>query len=94
MKMPFGKHKGIDTEDLPLDYLIWMRENLTLNRALSLAIETAINLQVCPPNGIPARFIQQIYRTLVFKWHPDQGGSESGMKALNDFYSELKNFKE
>jgi len=28
MKMPFGKHKGEDFEDLPTDYLQWLAENL------------------------------------------------------------------
>ena len=27
MKMPFGKHKGTDIEDLPTDYLKWLAEN-------------------------------------------------------------------
>lgn len=28
MKMPFGKFKGTDIEDLPSDYLKWMAENV------------------------------------------------------------------
>jgi uncharacterized protein (DUF3820 family) len=28
MKMPFGKHKGEDFEDLPTSYLQWIAENL------------------------------------------------------------------
>ena len=28
MKMPFGKHKGENMEDLPDSYLLWLAENI------------------------------------------------------------------
>ena len=28
MKMPFGKHKGEEIEDIPSDYLKWVAENI------------------------------------------------------------------
>ena len=35
MKMPFGKYKGEDLEDIPVDYLMWLEENAThLNKLL------------------------------------------------------------
>lgn len=27
MKMPWGKHRGKDIEDVPSDYLLWLAEN-------------------------------------------------------------------
>lgn len=27
MTMPFGKHKGEDLADIPVDYLVWIEEN-------------------------------------------------------------------
>ena len=30
MKMPFGKYKGEEVCDIPLDYLKWAEENLQL----------------------------------------------------------------
>ena len=34
MKMPFGKHKGTELEDIPQLYLKWMSENVKLHGAL------------------------------------------------------------
>lgn len=41
MKMPFGKHRGEDLEDIPDDYLVWILDNLDdLSPTLRRAIET------------------------------------------------------
>lgn len=29
MKMPFGRHKGLEIHTLPQDYLLWFRDNIT-----------------------------------------------------------------
>ena len=34
MKMPFGKYKGEEVSDIPLDYLKWIEENIKLHRDL------------------------------------------------------------
>lgn len=39
MTMPFGKHKGVKLEDLPLDYVLWMRHNLDLTGDLKASLE-------------------------------------------------------
>jgi uncharacterized protein (DUF3820 family) len=32
---------------------------------------------------------KRIFRDLAFKWHPDRGGSQEAMKAINEFYDKL-----
>ncbi len=31
MRMPFGKYKGIDIENIPSSYLLWVAENVINN---------------------------------------------------------------
>lgn len=38
MKMPWGKHKGKDIEDVPSDYLQWVAEN-SENERLAVAAD-------------------------------------------------------
>jgi len=33
--------------------------------------------------------IRRVFRELALKWHPDHGGSDDAMKAINDFYQKL-----
>lgn len=42
--MPFGKHKGEYLGDIPLDYLIWVYENLDLHSYLSRDIKKTIEI--------------------------------------------------
>ena len=37
MKMPFGKYKGQDMEDLPDSYLLWLAENIESGAVLEEA---------------------------------------------------------
>lgn len=37
MKMPWGKHKGEDIEDIPSDYLRWLAENCDNERIAETA---------------------------------------------------------
>jgi hypothetical protein len=41
-----------------------------------------------PPPRVPVADLQELvgrwYRHLTLKWHPDRGGSEAGMQAVND----------
>ena len=36
--MPFGKHKGKTLRDIPLDYLLWLTENIELRYPLEAAV--------------------------------------------------------
>ena len=45
VKMPWGKHKGEDVEDLPTDYLQWIAENVTGSDALIREVENQLVLR-------------------------------------------------
>ena len=46
MRMPFGKHKGQEIDDLPTDYLRWMIKNLTdLSYSLRTALEDQLEIR-------------------------------------------------
>jgi hypothetical protein len=44
-KMPFGKHKGDSIENLPADYLLWLYNNVDLDRwGIRCAVEAALGM--------------------------------------------------
>lgn len=45
MKMPFGKYKGQELENIPEDYLRWCLETCTLNFALGEEMENQLKLK-------------------------------------------------
>ena len=45
MKLPFGKYKGQDIEDLPTSYLYWLAENLESNAAIQAEAENQLKLR-------------------------------------------------
>lgn len=45
MKMPFGKHKGIEIRHLPIEYVEWMADNLDLKGRLFDAVEQELELR-------------------------------------------------
>lgn len=47
MKMPFGKHKGEDLEDIPCDYLLWLVDNMELRGELDTAVAEQIAERGC-----------------------------------------------
>lgn len=44
--MPFGKYKGIPTQDVPVKYLHWIWQNGAKNENTSIAIYIRQNLDV------------------------------------------------
>lgn len=36
------------------------------------------------PQSVQAANVRQVFRNLAKKWHPDTGGTEEAMKALNE----------
>lgn len=50
MKMPWGKHKGEDMEDLPTGYLLWLAENCDSEPIQS---EAQNQLQLREGRGVP-----------------------------------------
>lgn len=43
MTMPFGKYQGMDLLDIPLDYLVWVEENL---KSLKPELREDINFEI------------------------------------------------
>ena len=102
MRMPFGKWRGYELDEIPLTYLQWLWANAELKGGLSDAVYEAIQYQqeqierrqyyspAMPTTKVDAVQIQKIYRNLAMKWHPDKGGNHAAMQALNEFYEQIK----
>ena len=48
MKMPFGKHKGEELSEIPVDYLAWIEENYNLSDELREGINEEIKFRNDP----------------------------------------------
>ena len=93
MRMPFGKHKGVPVNQLPLDYLYWLVHNTALREPLGTVVKHAYKVAMGAyeaPQVTANPDAQKIYRKLALKWHPDRGGNTSAMAALNDFMEAIK----
>lgn len=92
MKMPFGKYKGLDLEEIPLEYIDWLINLDNLHGQLKEEVEH-IYKTYCDPSFkgvISASKIKSVYREMAFKHHPDRGGSTDSMRVVIDFYERLK----
>lgn len=89
--MPFGKYKGLDLEEIPLDYIEWLI-SIDLHGQLKEEVEHIYKTHCDPSfNGaVTASKIKSVYREMAFKYHPDRGGSTDSMRAVIDFYERLK----
>lgn len=82
MKMPFGKYKDQDLDDIPEDYLVWVLDNCEIRPTLRRAIEVVLGLEVGSPPG-PKRPTspptpppptsppppRSVVETVLTKWH-------------------------
>lgn len=105
MKMPFGKHKGTDLEDVPEDYLMWVLDRCdAAGPTLKQAIRQILGLEPeqeqarpPPPPGVPLGRVRAMVMEAVKKWHrtqatrnhPDRGGNVQVMQAINAVADEL-----
>lgn len=88
MKMTFGKYRGVDVADVPAWYLEWVLGNVAdLQPALRLAIEERVSGRSAPPVAMPRDVLKSVYREMSRRYHPDHGGSNQAMTAINDMYS-------
>ena len=89
--MPFGKHKGEYLDDIPGDYLEWVLENCELNPYLRTAIENSLDPPVkLTGSEITQAKLEQWYRTMALRFHPDKGGTDEQMKVVNACREELE----
>jgi hypothetical protein len=89
MRMPFGCHKGKPVADLPPDYLQWL--STIAKPPLSVEVQRALELVRCsePVPAVDEGRVHNVFRRLARKWHPDNGGDNRAMAAINDFYQGL-----
>jgi Putative quorum-sensing-regulated virulence factor len=104
IKMTFGKHKGKRLAKVPTDYLVWCLDAVgTLDADLRAAIEQELAKReetppevksglkaVSPVGQTLAGDVRMLFRNLALKYHPDRGGSDAAMQALNEFHEELQ----
>ena len=86
---------------IPADYLRWLQRECDLYGELAMAVDTALLwadgeeedetdwTAPAPVDDVDEGILKRTYRKMALKWHPDHGGSESAMKAVNDFYEVL-----
>ena len=88
--MPFGKYRGYRIEDIPEEYLLWLWDNIELREPLRTKVRRTLDqLDIYEP--LPEeQLVKRVYRELASKWHPDHGGSNDAMLAINEFYERLQ----
>jgi uncharacterized protein (DUF3820 family) len=72
MKMPFGKFRGVEVADLPLDYLEWLRKLGDLRVRLSEDVRK-----------MAEEILASGYRKVAALHHPDRGGEGKTMTLVN-----------
>lgn len=96
--MPFGKYKGMHVDEIPVEYLHWLWNNVSLFDPLKSVVHYLLFGFDMPTvntvNDIPETDeISRIYKQLAMKWHPDRGGTKEAMQAINEFREMLKDIK-
>lgn len=102
MRMTFGMYRGIDLTDVPDDYLVWVLSNVeTLDSILRDAIRARLGLTPTSSPGGPVATdvrrlaetvrdaIRVVYRETAARFHPDHGGTNEAMIAVNHMYERL-----
>src|SRR5262249_41156331 len=96
-----AEYKGSPLFDVPSDYLAWcLRECRNLRAGLREAIvrelaNRAQDTMTCPESpasSLPhlASKLQQVYRQMALRHHPDRGGFNEVMQAINEFHDRLQ----
>lgn len=102
-RMPWGKYRGAAIRTLPDSYLWWLYGRVDLKQPLLNAIRFEVfnrfpqkfeliyqkSDQFSANNNVDVRKVKSIFRRLAQKYHPDHGGDNASMAALNEFYELL-----
>lgn len=90
---PFGKFKGIAIHAIESNYIIHALENFDLPDDLINQLRYEIFIRFSIPfyesDGVDIYKINSVYKKLANIYHPDKGGSDLAMQAINQFKSEL-----
>jgi uncharacterized protein (DUF3820 family) len=92
MKMPFGKFKGYELEDIEPEYLEWLVKKVYLREPLRTAVFEVMEGIDCMDERKmqDPKKVKGVYRDLAMKYHPDRGGTKEAMQAVNEFYERLR----
>lgn len=103
MQMPWGKFRGQDLAQIPLDYIVWALEHAAsveprLRTALVDEVGKRLGLvRPSPPRterptneGTVAAVFDRWFRAAVMRFHPDRGGDPQLMAALNNLRDEFR----
>jgi len=89
MRMPFGKFKGCEIEEIPTEYLRWLEGNIPLRGSLAIEVDRVLFGNHKLTVALDRSTVKRVYRALSLEFHPDRGGSNEAMQALNRFHDEL-----
>jgi hypothetical protein len=92
--MAFGRYRGWALDELPDDYLAWLRGLDDLREPLRSAVdrewqrrftEPSDALAPLPPEAVPIadELVTAGYRALTHRHHPDTGGDHRTMLLVN-----------
>lgn len=90
MTFEFGKYRGYDIQEVPLDYLEWL---LKINKEMIERCEAEIRrreMQEAADCSMLELIIKTGYRELSKRMHPDAGGTHGKMVDLNAAYEQLR----
>jgi len=92
-KFPFGKYKGHQISDIPTTYLVYSLEEFSLPDELEGSIKEELSERLCLSvnDNYSNTHVKSVYRMMSKKYHPDYGGDDNVMAAINEFYAHLIN---
>ncbi len=96
MRMPFGKYRNWEVQDIPEDYLLWAHANLRdispWLRSEMAAVLDALQREraerfkaerQAERREVSTDIVGAWYRQMAKEFHPDHRGNHEGMKAVN-----------
>lgn len=100
MKMPFGKHRGIEIEQIEASYLWWLLErgglDYTLRNQILSVLRQRLGHHDMDSINEPYRpvdshdVITKWRRRMSMEFHPDRGGNHQAMLIVNKGIEILK----
>ena len=83
----FGKHAGKSIEEVPEDYLVWLRTDCQERLDAELDRRNPLRAAATP---MVEKIIDAGYRALALKHHPDKGGDMRTFQELTAAHVQLK----